>query len=292
MTKQSRHEPNTTHYIPDVHTKTNLASLAGQERLMTGHMGGPLPEQPDPALFQAVLDIGCGSGSWIIDTAKQYPIPSLVGIDIDEYGINYARSEAETANVAERVEFRRMDALKGLALPDNSFDLVNLRLGSSFVRTWEWPDLLKELLRVTRPKGVIRLVEMESLNQSSSAALVKVGQLHATAYFHSGHFFDPKTEGLTSHLEELLRRQRCQQVQTHDVRVIARAGTEKGKEFLSATVHLLPLLQPFIQKWNGENEKEYARLCQQILNEMQNDPNFYLETHFVTTWGIKEDLAS
>jgi hypothetical protein len=36
-----------------------------------------------------------------------------------------------------------MDALRMLVFPDAFFDLVNLRCGCSYVRTWEWPKLLE-----------------------------------------------------------------------------------------------------------------------------------------------------
>ena len=34
-------------------------------------MGGFLPEQSDSATFRRVLDIGGGSGNWLIETAKR-----------------------------------------------------------------------------------------------------------------------------------------------------------------------------------------------------------------------------
>lgn len=43
-----------------------------------------------------------------------------------------------------------MDALGGLELPSGYFDLVNQRLGWSFLRTWDWPNLLNEYQRIAR----------------------------------------------------------------------------------------------------------------------------------------------
>jgi ubiquinone/menaquinone biosynthesis C-methylase UbiE len=287
MSKRVKQELTTTHYAPQGRSKANLASLARKERWMTSQMGGPFPEQPNPTIFPRVLDIGCGSGSWAIDVALLYPTMSLVGIDIDPYTLNYARDEAETARVAERVEFHLMDALGKLAFPDASFDLVNLRLGSSFIRTWEWPDLLKEIKRVTRPKGVIRLAEMEPISQSSSAAFVGVGKLLASAFFHAGHFFEPEATGLTAHLACLLHHQGYQQIQTKAIRLVKQVRDADGEQCLERIIHVLPLMQPFIEKWNGDRAKEYAQLCQQILIDCQQDVNYYYQTHYLIVWGIK-----
>jgi ubiquinone/menaquinone biosynthesis C-methylase UbiE len=67
--------------------------------------------------------------------------------------------------------------LRMLAFPNGFFDLVNLRCGSSFVRTWEWPKLLEEMRRVCRPDGVLRLTEPAILTHSSSPALLHLNAL-------------------------------------------------------------------------------------------------------------------
>jgi len=65
--------------------------------------------------------------------------------------LHYARAQAETQQVGDRVEFHQMDALHRLEVPQGFFDLVNLRFGTSWLRTWEWSKLLSEFQRVTRP---------------------------------------------------------------------------------------------------------------------------------------------
>ena len=67
--------------------------------------------------------------------------------------IEYAREQATQQHVADRVEFRVMDALRMLEFPAFSFDLVNLRCAQGFMRTWDWPKMISELLRVCSPEA-------------------------------------------------------------------------------------------------------------------------------------------
>src|SRR6266571_148641 len=151
-------------------TKEELVRLVTQDWLVTASMGGVLAEQTTPSAFADVLDVACGSGGWVIEAAQTYPEMTLVGIDLNPRMIDYARAQAAAQHVDDRIELHVMDALGVLDFPDASFDLVNLRFALSFVRTWDWPRLLREFLRVVRPGGVVRLTDEEVIQQSTSPA--------------------------------------------------------------------------------------------------------------------------
>ena len=128
---QSSEHPS-TYIVQDRENQEELARLTLQDRLLTESMGGVLAELPEPAALQRVLDIGCATGGWALETAQTYPTISLViGIDISQRMITYARQQAQAAALAERVEFHVMDALRMLEFPSHFFDLVNLRLGGA-----------------------------------------------------------------------------------------------------------------------------------------------------------------
>src|SRR5260221_5559821 len=140
-----------------------------QDSLMTTGMGGRLAEHADPASLHRVLDIGCGSGGWLLEAADRYHHMSLVGIDISWRMIEYARAQAQSRGLTDGVEFLVMDALHPLKFPDASFDLVNLRLGSSFLLVTDLPRLLDELLRVTRPGGIVRVTDYVTIHSTCPA---------------------------------------------------------------------------------------------------------------------------
>ena len=96
-----------TYIVQDRKNKKELTRLTIQDQMITAAMGGVLPEQADPTVFRRVLDVGCGTGGWIIEAAQTYPTMSLVGIDISQRMIEYARAQAEAHQVNDRVEVSR-----------------------------------------------------------------------------------------------------------------------------------------------------------------------------------------
>jgi ubiquinone/menaquinone biosynthesis C-methylase UbiE len=252
---------------------------------MTATMGGVLSEQADPTKFYRVLDVGCGPGGWVIKTAQTYPAISLVGIDINKEMIKYARAQAEANQVHDRVEFRAMDALLALEFPSASFDLVNQRLGFSFLRTWDWPKMLSELLRVTLPGGIVRLTEPEFMPPNSSPALTQLFEMLQCALYRAGHLFTQKSLGLIDDLPRLLNQYGCEQVQTKIHTREYRAGTEEGEDFYEDWMLCFQTVRPFIQKW-GCFSQNYEVIYQQALDEM-HQPDFLATINLLTTWGSK-----
>lgn len=57
------------------------------------------------------------------------------------------------------VNFQVGNVLKRLPFPDNTFDLVHLRLFIVALKREEWPILMKEVYRVMKPGGFMQMVE-------------------------------------------------------------------------------------------------------------------------------------
>lgn len=142
-----------------------------------------------------MLDVGCGTGGWVIEAAQTYSTMALVGIDISLRMIRYARTQAEAHQVHDRTKFYVMDVLGPLDFLAGFFDLVNLRLGVSFMRTWDWTKMLGELLRVTRPSGVVRIIDSELIFESSSASLMQLCEMAQRAFFGRDTSLRMKVQG-------------------------------------------------------------------------------------------------
>ena len=283
QTPSLREHPS-TYFVQDRSNLDEMTRLQIQDQMLTAGMGGVLPEQSNPTIFQQVLDVGCGTGGWLIEAAKTYPhMTLLIGIDISDKMLDYARTQAEAQGVSDRIEFASMDALRMLEFPGNFFDLVNQRCCGSFLRTWEWPKLLSEYQRICKPGGVIRVTEPEILHQSNSLALTSFFDMFQCAMFRSGHLFEEQTTGIIAHLPRLLTQLGCQQVQSKAYTLEYPAGTAAGQAYYQDGIHAFRTLRPFLQKW-GCVTRDYDALYQQMLSEMQQ-PDFVATWNLLTAWG-------
>ncbi|CAI2161753.1 17061_t:CDS:2 [Funneliformis geosporum] len=100
-----------------------------------------------------VLDIGCGSGTWILDMAFEYKNAHFTGIDVAElYPV-----EIKPKNVS----FVQANVLEGLPFEDNTFDFVYMRFMMFAFTLKNWDIAIKELARVCKPGGFIELMEKD-----------------------------------------------------------------------------------------------------------------------------------
>jgi ubiquinone/menaquinone biosynthesis C-methylase UbiE len=280
-----RGQDNPSQYVVEDRSSTpEMIRLMIQDRTITEGMGGPLSEQPDPAALHRVLDIGCGPGGWLLETAFRYPHMELTGIDISWRMIEYARAEAQARRLTDGVEFLVMDALRPLEFPDASFDLVNMRLGSSFLLVTDWPRLLSELLRVTRPGGIVRVTDGVT-SQSTSPAYNRIIQMILCAFYRSSHSLTEEKMGVTHELPHLLTESGCRQVQTKAYTIEFVAGTVGGQNLYEDVRFGSQTTKPFFQKWECITE-EYDAVCEQAMIEMQQ-PDFRATWEMLTAWGTK-----
>ena len=281
-TDPRREYPST--YFADRANQEEMTRLVVLDKIVTAGMGGVLPEQPDPTIFKRVLDVGCGTGGWLLEAAKTYPaMTRLVGVDVNTHVIEHARAQAEAAQMHGRVEFQVMDALLILEFPKGYFDLANMRLASSFMRTWNWPKLLDEMQRVTRPGGVIRLTEIERMD-SNSPALNSLVDLMRNALFNSGHLFSEGSHGPANDLAHLLHQDGVQNVQTRASLLEFRAGTADVQSFAENMRLAYRTTVPFLRKWSRLPD-DYETLYQEMLRDTQQ-PDFAASWSLITAWGI------
>jgi ubiquinone/menaquinone biosynthesis C-methylase UbiE len=281
------HEHPSTYFVQDRSNEREIIRLQVQDQMITAGMGGILPEQPDLSQFRRVLDVGCGTGGWLIETARTYPaISQLVGVDVSGTLLEYARARAAEQQVSDRVQFQVMDVLRMLEFPPASFDLVNQRLGMSYLRTWDWLKLLSEYKRVTRSGGVIRITECD-FPTSGSTALTNLSALFRRSLSQAGHLFTPDDpNGVINELARLLQQAGLSNVQTRKHILEHRAGTAEGQSFYEDVQHMFRTLLPFFNKWTHVPEN-YEKIYQQALDDIQQ-PGFVATWTLLTAWGMKE----
>lgn len=283
---EPRREHPSTYVVPDRSNENEFTRVQVQDRMLTASMGGALPEQSPPTPFRRVLDAGCGTGGWLIEMAKTYPTLSLlVGLDVSDKMLTFAREQAAAEHLSDRVEFHAADALSTLQFPAGFFDLVNQRLGISWLRTWDWPGLLHEYWRVTRPGGVIRITESEVMIESGSPARTRLLDLTIDASYRAGHFFTRDTNAVISQLERLLSQVGLQDVQTRAHTLEYTAGTPEGQRFYEDVRLAYRTIIPFLRKWSHVPD-DYEAIYQEMLDEIQQ-PGFVAHWRLLTAWGMK-----
>lgn len=279
-----RREHPSTYIVLDRANREELTRLQMQDRLFTSEMGGVLAEQPDPTLFHRVLDVGCGTGGWLVDLAKAYPtIEMLVGVDINNRMVQFAREQEEMQQLSERVEFHVMDALRMLEFPNNYFDLVNVRSAISYLRTWDWLKFLQECRRVSRPGSVVRITEGDIDARTTSPALTRLLGLMREAFYQAGYLFTPAGNSVMLELPKLFDRFGFQNVQIYEHRIVYRPNKENWQLAYDDMRLLFRTMLPFLQKWLRLPE-DYQEIYQQMLREIQQ-PDFESTTILHTVWG-------
>ena len=97
-----------------------------------------------------VLEIGSGSGRYALQVASTTGC-HVLGVDINEPGVQNANQLAAAENLAERVKFEKCDASQPLRFSDASFDAV---FSNDVLCHIPGRDkLLRELRRVLKPGG-------------------------------------------------------------------------------------------------------------------------------------------
>ena len=280
---EPRREHPSTYFVQDRSSRQEMDRLRIQDQMLTTSMGGVLPEQDDPSIFHRVLDVGCGTGGWLIEVARTYPhIPTLIGVDVSNSMLDYARAQAAEHGVADRVEFHVMDALRMLEFPEGYFDLINQRLGVSYLRTWDWPNLLQEYQRVARRGGVIRITESD-IGHGNSDALTQLSQLFLETQVNAGHLARADMNATIAMLPALLHQHGIKDVHSRAYSFTYPAGTVEGAAFLEDTRHLFRTVVPFVRKWTRLPD-DYEKVYQHMLVEMQQ-PDFVGAWNFITVWG-------
>jgi SAM-dependent methyltransferase len=105
-----------------------------------------------------ILDMGSGSGIWGQEIARQFPAASVFGLDL-EPPRPLSSAESATSSPPPNYHFVQGNVLQGLPFFDDTFDFTHQRMLVVAIPAQDWPRVVQELARVTRPGGWIELLE-------------------------------------------------------------------------------------------------------------------------------------
>lgn len=240
----------------------------------------------DAATPTHVLDVASGAGEWVLAVAQRYPQTHIVGIERDAELINQARAQAHSKGVSN-VSFLHMDPLQKLDLPDNSFDVVNLRFVATIVPSTLWPHVLKECLRVTRSGGIIRLTETD-LPISTSIAFEQFNGFIARLLYTTHQSFSPDgvSFAITPMLSDLLSQAGCLDIQQTTAISNFSTGTAAHAPVIQDITQTYQQMQPFLSQAHVAMQEEISHTYQEMVSEMQAE-NFCAVAFYMTVRGKK-----
>jgi SAM-dependent methyltransferase len=107
-----------------------------------------------------ILDVGCGTGIWAVDTGDKYQSATIVGVD---------ESPIQPHWVPPNVQFEIDDVNKPWLYTDSSFDFVHIRQMAGMIS--DWPKLLQEAFRVLKPGGRIEVSDVHMMFECQDGTL-------------------------------------------------------------------------------------------------------------------------
>lgn len=128
-----------------------------------------LIEQAQLQPHQALLDIGCGTGTLAVMIKRRQPTVYLVGLDPDPKALAIAEKKAHRARM--NVRFERGFA-NALPYKDAAFDRVFSSMMFHHLKKEERQGVLAEIRRVLKPAGRLELLDFAGRHHSLLGGLV------------------------------------------------------------------------------------------------------------------------
>ncbi len=121
-----------------------------------------------------VLDIGCGSGTLLVEAKKRYPNSDLTGLDPDMKILGIAPRKLEKTGVEATLV---QGFAQELPFPPASFDLVVSTLIFHHLSTSVKKEAVKEVYRVLKYEGRFLLADFGKPENSLTGFLLKLGSI-------------------------------------------------------------------------------------------------------------------
>ncbi|CAG8594053.1 11283_t:CDS:2 [Paraglomus occultum] len=225
-----------------------------------------------------VLDVGCGSGIWILELAEEYPNSHFIGIDMAPVVLKDKQPD--------NVEFITHNVLHGLPFEDNLFDYVFARFLTGAYKKNQWKEIaIPEYTRVAKSTGWVELMECDIMLKCNSKDNSKEFDLLIKALVDLGDASNTYSNAASEVKGFLEEGNRYNNINSLEKRLpvgpmgekVADMGVEDFQKIWKlCKTFLIPLMQV--------SEEEYDAICESA--------NQYLKTIgakwvFLRAWGQK-----
>lgn len=272
-------------YIGENTTREVARLIRQQERF--AEADGPTLSSQDWQHTRFALDIGCGPGGWVLDTAQAHPrIEKVIGIDISPRMLSVAESLATVGNV-QNAHFVEMDVTQRLDFPDGYFHLVNARLVNSFLSPEQWPHLLSECVRVLDKGGTLWVTEYEAA-YSNSLAVDTLTQILFRGLMQVKRSFSPSgmSVGIAFVLPLLFKKAGLQDVSVKGICLDASHSAEGHQDWREDMLLMAHSFRSFVIAAGVTTDEEVEHLLEQAQINMKAD-DFCSLVFNACVWGTK-----
>ncbi len=229
---------------------------------------------------RAILDVACGTGIWGREMAQEFKQAEVIGFDIDRTPMEASLARlGPGGQFPANFRFLEANALQPFPFKDEHFDFTHARFQGAFVPIARWPDLVAEMVRVTRRGSYVECVELETVESPSPAlsALKKAGkQLMDGRGLH---------QYPGAYLADYLRQAGLSQIQERRVVLgVGRQGNRQQRLLSTDMISIFTNLQPIMVKIGLFSEAEYSGLLAQLRDEL---PRLGLTMPVIFAFGLR-----
>ncbi|CAI2166318.1 17776_t:CDS:2 [Funneliformis geosporum] len=224
-----------------------------------------------------VLDVGCGSGSFVLDVASQFPNSKFYGIDMAQMF-----PTPDDPQIPPNAFFSQVDIVKGLPFDDNTFDFVHLRFLVQYLTEEQWSEnVIKELLRVTKVGGWIEIMELDLIFYNEGPNTAKL-QGSTISYFNARNI----NSIISPRLSRFLSSTNSFSIIQHEKRCtpLGQWGGRLGEFALIYFSMAFKNMKKVLPTFMGINENDYDEIVERF-NEECEEFGTYMKTF--KYWGQK-----
>ncbi|KAH8825226.1 hypothetical protein DL96DRAFT_1712246 [Flagelloscypha sp. PMI_526] len=114
-----------------------------------------------------VLDLGCGTGIWVMNCARVWKNSQFVGLDL--VPLHPDLRKVGSSELADRITWVQGNFLEGLPFPNEEFDFVHIKRIAMGVPEDKWDALMEEITRVMKPGAAFEMIEEDLFFPGKSA---------------------------------------------------------------------------------------------------------------------------
>ncbi|KAG0288903.1 hypothetical protein BGZ98_004062, partial [Dissophora globulifera] len=176
--------------------------------------------------------------------------------------------------------FQAVNAIQGLPFEDNTFDYVYQRFMIFAYPAKDWPFIVQELVRVTKPGGIVELTEMPVASNANGPELTRVLEILEQGCTAKG--LDTK---VAKKLDVLLRDAGMEQIRAcHASIPVGAWGAKVGQLMRENCAGLWSSLRGLIKEMTGMNNAQYEAMVKRVFIEYETHKCY---VNCYCAWGVK-----